>query len=147
MRRALPVLLATVAVLVLLANFHTTSTARGRSIIAPRSIRPAAGAPPRQPGVTTAPVSADGTVVTNRFGDVQVRVTVTGRRLTDVTALQLPQDRPRSAYINNIAGPELRSEALAAQSANIDTISGASYTSDSYRESLQAALDKAGFRG
>ena len=150
MRRALPVLLATVAVLVLLANFHTTSTTSSRSIAAPASTRPPASAPPPQPGATTTTVpagtrvSSDGPTVTNRFGDVQVRVTVTGNRLTDVEALKLPQDRERSAYISSVAGPELRREALRAQSANIDIISGASYTSESYRQSLQAALDNAG---
>jgi len=163
MRRALPVVLATVGALVLLASFHTTSTAPTRSIAAPKSTRPAATAPPPQPGAsTTAPppqtgastttvpataVSTDGPTVSNRFGDVQVRVTVKGNQLTDVEALQLPQDRERSAYISSIAGPELRREALRAQSARIDIISGASYTSESYRESLQAALDQAGFRG
>jgi len=75
---------------------------------------------------------------------VQVRVTFQGSRLVDVQALRLPQDRARSARISQAAGPVLRQEALRAQSANINVVSGASYTSEGYAESLQGALDSAG---
>jgi uncharacterized protein with FMN-binding domain len=81
-----------------------------------------------------------GVDVPNRFGDVQVRVIITNGRITDVQALRLPSDRAESAYISQIAGPMLRTEALQAQSANIDIISGATYTSESYAESLNSAL-------
>ena len=57
--------------------------------------------------------------------------------------LVVPNDRPRSAQISSIAAPILRREALAAQSASIDTVSGATYTSEAYAQSLQAALDSA----
>jgi len=67
-----------------------------------------------------------------------------GRRVTDVQAPQLPYDRPRSASISQYVAPVLRSEALAAQSAQIDTVPGATYTSDAYAQSLQAALAQAG---
>jgi uncharacterized protein with FMN-binding domain len=77
------------------------------------------------------------------YGTVQVRVTLSGRRITAVTALQLPSGG-RSSDISAIAGPRLRDEALAAQSAHIDTVSGASYTSAGYARSLQSALDRAG---
>ena len=80
----------------------------------------------------------------NQFGDVQVQVTFSGRKITDVKALQLPSDRARSAQISNFAAPYLRTEALQAQSAQIDLISGATYTSESYAQSLQSAIDKAG---
>jgi uncharacterized protein with FMN-binding domain len=82
--------------------------------------------------------------VQTRWGPVQVRVTVAGGRITDVTAVTYPQDNPRDQQINSSALPELRSEALRAQGADIDTVSGATYTSDGYRESLQSALDAAG---
>ncbi|MBV9039559.1 MAG: FMN-binding protein [Acidimicrobiia bacterium] len=62
--------------------------------------------------------------------------------MTDVQALQLPSDYARSQQISDYAGPKLRQEALDAQSANIDTVSGATYTSDGYRQSLQSALDQ-----
>jgi uncharacterized protein with FMN-binding domain len=75
---------------------------------------------------------------------VQVTVTVTGGKLTDVSAVQLPQADRRDIEINNFAVPQLRQEALDAQSANIDSISGATFTSDGYIQSLQSALDQAG---
>ena len=81
--------------------------------------------------------------VPNQFGDVQVQVTFSGGKITDVKALQLPFDRRRSAEISQFVEPYLRSEALQAQSAQIDLISGATYTSDSYAQSLQSAIDKA----
>ena len=81
--------------------------------------------------------------VPNQFGDVQVQVTFSGGKITDVKALQLPFDRQRSAEISQFVEPYLRSEALQAQSAQIDLISGATYTSYSYAQSLQSAIDKA----
>jgi uncharacterized protein with FMN-binding domain len=68
---------------------------------------------------------------------------MTGHRLTDVTALHLTDSSSRSVSISAYAAPILRREALAAQSAKIDTVSGASYTSQGYQQSLQSALDLA----
>ncbi|MEU2334139.1 FMN-binding protein [Streptomyces sp. NPDC006654] len=85
-----------------------------------------------------------GNTVQTRWGPVQVRVTVKSGKITDVTALQYPQDNPHDQQINSYALPQLRSEALAAQSASIDTVSGATYTSEGYQQSLQSALDSAG---
>ena len=84
-----------------------------------------------------------GEVVDTRFGPVQVQVTLQAGKIVDVTELQVPNDRRRSIAINNAAGPILREEVLQAQSANIDTVSGATVTSDAYAQSLQAALDQA----
>jgi FMN-binding domain len=108
---------------------------------------PPATAPPST-AAPAAPLPAGSKVVTgpdvpNRYGDVQVQVTLSGGKITDVTALQLPFDRQRSNEISQIAGPMLRSEVLQVQSANIDIISGATYTSQSYAQSVQAALDQA----
>jgi uncharacterized protein with FMN-binding domain len=64
-----------------------------------------------------------------------------------VTALQVPSGNRRDAEINAYAVPQLRTEALAAQSAQIDVVSGATVTSEGYMESLQAALDSAHFKG
>jgi uncharacterized protein with FMN-binding domain len=126
-------------------GFGTTSLAT-----APPAPDPATtGAAPstRTTTATTAPASAtraiDGPAVDVRYGTVQVAVTLQGNRITDVTALQLPSDRARSRAISQYAAPTLRSEALQAQSAQIDTVSGASYTSDGYAQSLQGALDQA----
>ncbi|WP_329261370.1 FMN-binding protein [Streptomyces pseudovenezuelae] len=92
---------------------------------------------------TTGTWTVTGDTVQTRWGPVQVRITVKSGRLTDVTAVTYPTDNPRDQEINSYAIPRLRSEALQAQSADIDTVSGATYTSDGYRQSLQSALDSA----
>ncbi|PVZ56963.1 FMN-binding protein [Arthrobacter sp. H-02-3] len=84
-----------------------------------------------------------GSVSQTRFGNVQVQITVSGGKITDVTALQLTDEDRRSVAISNRAAPLLRSEVLQAQSANVQTIGGATVTSDAYLSSLQAALDAA----
>jgi uncharacterized protein with FMN-binding domain len=90
---------------------------------------------------------ADGTYTgatsTNRWGPVQVQITVSGGSITDVVALQTPNDDGKSVAINSRAVPVLVSETLSAQSANVDTVSGATYTSNSYAASLQSAIDLA----
>jgi uncharacterized protein with FMN-binding domain len=80
----------------------------------------------------------------NQYGDVQVQVVVQGHRVVDVQPLALPYDHQRSAEISQQAAPILRQEALQAQSAQIDLLTGATFTSESYAESLQSALDRAG---
>jgi uncharacterized protein with FMN-binding domain len=86
-----------------------------------------------------------GQAVQTRFGTVQVQVTVKAGVITDVTALHLTDDGQRSVQISNRAAPLLRSEILSAQSANVQTVGGATVTSDAYLTSLQAALDAAHF--
>ena len=85
-----------------------------------------------------------GTAADTQFGPVQVRATVSGGKLTDVTVLQVPDNGRYEAQIVSIALPILRSEALSKQSANIDIVSGATFTSQGYSQSLQSALDQAG---
>jgi uncharacterized protein with FMN-binding domain len=79
--------------------------------------------------------------VATRYGDVQVEVTSSAGRITDVAALKLPSDRRRSAEISSYVAPILHNEAMQTQSARIDVVSGATYTSEAYAQSLQAALD------
>jgi uncharacterized protein with FMN-binding domain len=86
--------------------------------------------------------TATGSVISTRYGDLQVEVTISGGVIVDVTALQLPDRDGRSRSIASQAEPILREEALTAQSANIDLLSGATYTSDAYAQSLQSALDQ-----
>lgn len=93
-------------------------------------------------GAATATRTIKGPSVAMRWGPVQVTIIVTGKRITDVRG-SAPMERPRSAYINKQAIPLLRSEALQAQSANIDLISGATMTSEAFDASLQAALKTA----
>jgi uncharacterized protein with FMN-binding domain len=85
-----------------------------------------------------------GSAVSTRWGDVQVQVVISGGAITDVIALQLTDKDHKSVQISNRAAPVLRSEVLAAQSADVANVSGATYTSDAYLQSLQSALDQAG---
>ncbi len=90
--------------------------------------------------------TADGSVVSTPFGPIQVRLHAAGSRISDVTILQVPSDRGRSTEINDHATPLLHKEVLQAQSADVDVVSGATYTSYAYAQSLQAALDAAAQR-
>jgi uncharacterized protein with FMN-binding domain len=82
-------------------------------------------------------------VAANQYGNVQLKVTIKNGKITAVQALTIPLNDPKSAQINAYAEPILQQSALTAQSANIDTVSGATYTSDSYKTALQSALDNA----
>jgi uncharacterized protein with FMN-binding domain len=97
---------------------------------------------------TTGGSSATGTftgdTTQTRYGPVQVQITVANGTITDVTALQLTNSDGRSVQISQQAAPILRQEALQAQSAQIQSVSGATFTSEGYTTSLQSAIDKAG---
>ena len=121
------------------ASGPTASTRPGATAAPAPSTAPAAGSG----GTALKNGTVTGQVVQTRFGSVQVQVTIAAGKITDVTALQLPNDRQRSAEISGIVEPMLKSEALTAQSAQIDLVSGATYTSDGYAQSLQSALDQA----
>ena len=84
-----------------------------------------------------------GSVVDTRYGPVQVQVTVSGGTITAVEALQYPSTDPHSSRINATAIPALVQEALQAQSAQVNSVSGATYTSEAFMQSLQSALDAA----
>ena len=141
-----------------------TPTTRSSTVVHPRHhhLRPApllpsshpATSPAQTPSSTpsshhqqsitaAAPKTIVGQTVQTAFGPVQVRIVETAGRLTDITALQVPNDNSHSAQIAAVAVPILRTEALRANSARIDVVSGATYTSDGYAQSLQSALDKA----
>jgi uncharacterized protein with FMN-binding domain len=78
-----------------------------------------------------------------RWGDVRVRVTITDGRITSVEETQAPNDNSHSRALSADSAPKLESEAIAAQAADIDAVSGATYTSEAYTTSLQGALDQA----
>ena len=163
MRRAVPAVIVTLIGLGALATFKSSPgvPTRSSSALRIKGGVPAA-APPRrtdtcQPPAARRPVTGttptthagavrtiDGDPFDNPYGTVQVRVTLRGNRITDVTPLQMPVDRQYSAELSQQAAPLLLQEALQAQSAQIDILGGASYTSESYAQSLQSALDKAG---
>lgn len=85
----------------------------------------------------------NGQAADTQYGPVQVQITVSGGRITRADAIDYPQGGGRDQEINSQAVPQLDQETLQAQSAQIDTVSGATYTSDGYRQSLQSALDAA----
>ncbi|MEU0395154.1 FMN-binding protein [Streptomyces sp. NPDC006208] len=91
-----------------------------------------------------APKTVVGAVASTQYGDVQVRITVSGGRITAADAVKAPDSDANSRKIAARAVPELNQAAVAAQSAQIDAVSGASYTSEGYIKSLQSAIDKAG---
>ncbi|WP_345654567.1 FMN-binding protein [Streptomyces siamensis] len=87
--------------------------------------------------------TVSGSTVQTRYGPVQVQLTLDGAKITAARALQAPDGDPRSQQINSTAIPTLVQETLDAQSVHIDTVSGATYTSEGYISSLQSALDQA----
>jgi uncharacterized protein with FMN-binding domain len=93
---------------------------------------------------TVTPRTVIGDVEDTHYGPVQVGIQVTGSRITNVIALQLPNQERRDIEINAQAVPILRQEVLSAQSAKIDAVSGASFTSSGYAWSVQSAIDRAG---
>ncbi|WP_062648694.1 FMN-binding protein [Streptomyces maremycinicus] len=135
MKRVIPALVLSVAGLIPVWRYEpstgTTSTTESASTPSVSSSTSSSGSP----GSTT----FTGTTVATEKGDVQVQVTFEGDRITAVEMLKQP-DHPQTTA----ALPKLVAETLAAQSADIDTVSGATVTSDGYRESLQAAIDANG---
>lgn len=173
MKRILYAILATLSGLVLLFSYRTSlgesavaapepvaSTGSAAGVVrlpsasaspspaatTPSSAEPSSSAPS---AAAAAPASglADGTYVgasvSTRYGAVQVQITVSGGQITDAQALDYPNADSRDRQINARAVPVLVSETLGAQSAGIDFVSGATFTSDGYQRSLQSALDKA----
>jgi uncharacterized protein with FMN-binding domain len=166
MRRITLWLICTIAVLVLLFSYRTSLSGPTGPAAAHAPADPAGNAPgivadpttpaptpsgtgaatPQTQAPSTKDTVANGTVAQTRWGPVQVRVRISGGRIVDVTTLQVPDGNGRDREINQYAVPQLREQVLAAQSADINGVSGATVTSDGYRESLQAALDSAHFR-
>lgn len=124
---------------------RSTDASTGRRSASGSASSPQAHARPAAKGSSPKPRSrtVDGGVAHTQYGDVQVSITVVGSHITDVTALHLTDSSRHSVRISAQAAPVLRSEALHRQSAQIDMVSGATYTSDAYRQSLQSAIDAA----
>jgi uncharacterized protein with FMN-binding domain len=134
-KRALAALVVTAGGVVLLARYET----RPPEQLQPRSaLRPAATPAPARPrpGVKT----GTGPLLTTPFSSIQVRAELTRGRLTGVRTLALTGADAHTLAINRRAEPLLREEALRAGDADIDVVSGATYTSESWIESLQAAI-------
>jgi hypothetical protein len=151
MRRAVFAILGTAAATSLLVGLKAHADPQQPSGVAqqeppPESAAPSGGpadgpadqptAPPANGGKRT----IKGDAISTPYGDVTVTITLTGDKITDVTAV-LPtagESAPRAAN----AGPKLKAQTLQKQSADIDSVSGATYTSEGYKASLQSALDR-----
>ncbi|MEV6397849.1 FMN-binding protein [Streptomyces sp. NPDC051907] len=99
---------------------------------------------PEAPAAPAAPKTVVGDVASTQYGDVQVQITVSGGKVTAADAVKAPNSDENSRKIAARAVPQLNKAAVAAQSAQVDAVSGATFTSEGYTKSLQSALDKAG---
>ena len=151
-------ILATLSGLVLLFSYRTSLGEAVPTDVQPAQAAPSAATPHSSatPSAAASPSGAapaatsgltDGTftgsATNTRYGPVQVQITVTGGKIVDVQAVEYPTDNSRDRQINERAIPQLVSETLNAQSADIHLVSGATYTSQGYRDSLQSAIDQA----
>ena len=143
--------LTTVSTVVLLFSYRTSTSSQ---------LPAATGTPATTTGTTTTPGAAaatsaakttstysgtvTGTAADTRWGPVQVKVTLASGKITGVDVVEEPDSNNRDQEINADAVPQLVSETLQAQNAQIDMVSGATYTSQGYVTSLQSALDQAG---
>ncbi len=164
MRRITTWLLSTVSALVLLFSYHTSTSSTTAGVVALGDAN--AGGAGTSSGASTPEAttggsssassgsssdgssgSSDGTytgdAVMTRYGAVQVEITVSGGRIAESTVTQVPWSDHKDQEINSYAVPILNDETVQAQSAGIDMVSGATYTSDGYIQSLQSAIDRA----
>jgi uncharacterized protein with FMN-binding domain len=125
------------------ATATPTATASASASASPSAT--AAAAAPAPAAAASSDGTWQGSTIQTPFGNVQVQVTIAGGKITDVTPLQMTGPDGHSTRIDNQAVPMLLQEVLSAQSANVSSIGGATYTSDGYLQSLQAALSQAGF--
>jgi uncharacterized protein with FMN-binding domain len=157
MRRAPIVISATVAGVAAVLGFHahpaslpaTAATSRAPAAAPAASTGTAsasASSKASSSSSSSAGGSALGAVMPTRYGPAQVRVTVSGGKIVKVEAVALQNADRKSVEISSFAEPVLRQSVLAKQTAAVDAVSGATYTSLSYEGSLQSALDKLGFK-
>ena len=147
MKRVMLAVVGTIAGLIALLSFRSHPGAATVGGLPAASLTPSAGTG-ATPGTgpsppSAAPVTTLGQAVTDQYGTIQVRIVTAGKQIQSVSFAKLAGDEELSDLINAQAGPLLLHRTLIAQSADIDTVSGATYTSDAYRQSLQSALDKA----
>jgi uncharacterized protein with FMN-binding domain len=148
---ALAALPPTIAVAPSTTSGATPTSATATSVTTSPTAVVTAVAAPSTTVATVPPTAAvtafNGDVVNTQYGPVEVQVQLSGGAITDVAIGMYPNGDGRSQRISAVALPILRSETLTAQSAQIDTVSGATYTSDAYIRSLQSAIDAAHVAG
>ena len=147
MRRITLWALSTLTTLVLLFSYHTSTSSRSAPSASPvvaQASAPQSGSPGGSTSKSTSATKTyDGDPVSTRFGNVQVQITVQRGKITKADVLQVPWNDHRDQEINSYAVPVLNGEAVSAQSATIDMVSGATFTSEGYIQSLQSAIDQA----
>jgi uncharacterized protein with FMN-binding domain len=156
MRRVAIATTSTVAGVLLLLSLKPHSPAAAiiaspRSVATPTPTRTSTSSPASPGGGPNSATAGSGgksgtltgDAIDTRYGPVQVAATLSNGKLTAVKVLQVPDDGPREDMIVSDDVPQLTQEALAAGGAQIDSVSGATYTSEGYIQSLQSALDKA----
>lgn len=145
MRRITLWFCTTASAVVLLFSYHTSTEGAASTRSAAKLLTPGTTAAAPSPAAPAAPAAAtvvNGSVAATRYGPVQVQITLRAGKLAAVRAVAYPTGG-RDGEINGQAIPILDDEATTAKNAQIDTVSGATFTSQGYRESLQAALDAA----
>ena len=164
MRRALLAIFGTIAGLVGLLSFktHGTPVATVPAAVSTTNPGPSPTTPSASPssspaaptgGLSTGSSSSASTPAAStktvtgdsadtRWGPVQVKITVSNGKITSATAVDYPQNNPRDQEINATAIPTLQQESIGQSTSKIDMVSGATYTSEGYIQSLQSALDK-----
>jgi uncharacterized protein with FMN-binding domain len=151
MRRALPALTLTAIAVFGITRFVAEPATEITPITAPTTSPTPAGStgPDGSTGgsTTTEAGTATGSAAQTRYGTVQVQIDVAGGEITDVTLLAYPSGDPRTASVSQYALPLLIESTIQVQSADVDTVSGATYTSEGYRTSLQSAIDAARAQG
>jgi uncharacterized protein with FMN-binding domain len=152
MRRIVLWASSTAAALVLLFGYHTSTSGVaaveqqpiGSSLTTTTVATSSGTGPDTGTSSESSGTTVTGDVVQTRWGPVQVQVTTSGGQLTAVEVVRYPSGNGKDVEINSRALPILVDETLAAQSADIDMVSGATVTSVGYVDSLQSALDQAG---
>jgi uncharacterized protein with FMN-binding domain len=126
------------------ASATAPAKAKASPAASPMKMKAKASASPMSgSGGSTATRTITGAVETTMYGPMQVKVTLEGQKITNVSVVQETNDGQESQQIDSFSIPKLTAETLTAQSARIDTVSGATTTSQGYIGSLQSALDQA----
>lgn len=157
MKRIVLWVLSTLSTLVVLFGYHTSTSATmatgtgtetaitGQAVAGSGTGTTTSGsAPPSDTGSSGSATTVTGAAAQTRYGPVQVQLEVSGSAITNVSVLQYPDSDGRDIEINQYALPQLIQQTLDQQDGSVSMISGATYTSEGYAQSLQSALDQAG---
>jgi uncharacterized protein with FMN-binding domain len=146
MRRIVIAIASTISGLVLLFSYHTSTNQAPAPAVATGGPQPSTGGSAAASTPASAPPGSQvvtGDPVQTRWGTVQVQITVSNGKIVQARPVQEPDENSHDLEVDQDAVPVLNQEAVSAQSAHIDAVSGATVTSDGYVQSLQSAIDAA----